>query len=206
MVDDERSPTPEEVLRVIKEQNSATVRLLGGNPMLVYVPWGVAWLLGFTAYFLHLGLSGEPYAPISEGQALGVLMVGLIVAGAVSARGYARSSKLVRGDSSARGTMYGLAFFAGMMLMAIIAGRISPHLPPGESGLLWAGMSMMVVATLYMAGGAIWLNWPMFFAGVWVAVVNGVGVVLGAAWHALLMAVLVGGGFIVFGLWLRRRG
>jgi hypothetical protein len=204
MVDDERAPSPEEMLRVIEEQSVATAKWLYGNTVLLYVPWGVAWLLGFTAFFLHYGLDGHSYAPISQNQALAVLMGAQIVAGAVAAFGIVRMSRPVRGDSSARSTMYGYAWFAGMLLMVLIAIRMTPLLPPDESGLLWAGSSLMLVAVLHMAGGALWLNWPMFFIGAWVAGVDALGVLLGAGWHALLTAVLLGGGFIVAGLWLRR--
>ncbi|MEV0383965.1 hypothetical protein [Nonomuraea sp. NPDC050643] len=205
MVEDDRPPTPEEMLRVIEEQSVATSKVLSGNPLLLYVPWGIAWVLGFGALFLHHGLDGRPYAPITQMQGVGVLLGAQVVAGSVAAYGIARMNKLVRGDTSARGAMFGYAWFGGMFLMVIICTRLSPLLPPEENGLLWAGTSLMVVAVLQMAGGAIWLNWPMFFTGAWVAGVNAVGLLLGVGWHSLLTAVLLGGGFIVAGLWLRRR-
>ncbi|MEU4577382.1 hypothetical protein ACBI99_22935 [Nonomuraea sp. ATR24] len=203
--DGERIPSPEETLRVIEQQRAATARALQPNPLRMYVPWGVAWLVGFTAFFLHYGLHGESYAPIGQMQALTVLMVAQIVAGSVAAYEIVRMSGHTRGDNQARGTMYGYTWFAGMVLMILIAMRVSPLLPPELSGLLWAGGMLTVVAILYMAGGALWLQWPMFFLGVWIAAVNGVGVLVGAGWHALLTAVLLGGGQIAVGLWLWRR-
>jgi hypothetical protein len=203
--DDERAPSPEEMLRVIEEQSHATVRLLQGDPRLLYVPWGAAWLLGFTALFLHYGLGGRPYLPISQMQAVSVLMAAMIVAGAVSAYGIVKMNRSVRGDTSARGAMYGYAWLAGMVLASLIAVRLGPMLPDAERGLLWAGGPLLVVALLYMLGGAIWLNWPMFFIGGWTAGVNALGVLLGPGPHALLTAVLLGGGFIAAGLWLWRR-
>ncbi|MEO3801373.1 hypothetical protein [Nonomuraea sp. B1E8] len=205
MVEDDRPPSPEEMLRVIEEQRTATTKWLSGDPLLLYLPWGVAWLIGFTAFFLHYGLDERAYAPISQMQALAVLMAAQMVAGAIAAFGIVRMNSLVRGDSSARGAMFGYAWMAGMLLMIVICLRLGPLLPPDETGLLWAGTSLLVVAVLHMAGGAIWLNWPMFFIGAWVAAVNALGVLLGAGWHALLTAVLLGGGFIVAGVWLRRR-
>ncbi|MEV4469557.1 hypothetical protein ACFFR3_13130 [Nonomuraea salmonea] len=206
MVDDEeRVLTPEEMLRVIEEQSHATTKWLHGDPRLLYVPWGVAWLLGFSALFLHYGLDGRPYLAITQMQAVGVLLAAMLVAGTVSAYGIVKMNKLVRGDTSARGAMYGYAWLAGMVLVTIIAIRLSPLLPAAERGLLWAGGSLLVVALLYMLGGAIWLNWPMFFIGGWTAGVNALGVLLGTGLHALLTAVLLGGGFIAAGLWLWRR-
>ncbi|MFI7441744.1 transporter [Nonomuraea indica] len=207
MADDgEPAPSPEEMLRLIERQRADTVRRLKGDPRLLYAPWGVAWLLGFGTLFLHYGLGGEPYLAISQMQAVGVMLSLQVLAGGVAAYGITRMSGQVRGDSSARGTMYGYAWFAGMVLMAVVASRMSPQLPPEESGLLWAAASMLVVGVLYMAGGAIWLDWSMFFVGVCVLAVNAVGVVLGAGWHALLSSVLLGGGFVVVSFWLWRRG
>ena len=34
---------------------------------------------------------------------------------------------------------------------------------------MWSGVSLLVVAVLYMACGALYTQWPMFFMGVWVA-------------------------------------
>ncbi|MEU1721409.1 hypothetical protein [Nonomuraea sp. NPDC005692] len=205
MVDDDRARTPEETLRLIEQQRTATVRRLHGDPVLLYVPWGVAWLLGFTALFLHYGLDGVPYAPISHPQAVTVLFAGMSLAGAIAIFGMVKMGAQVRGETSAKGMMYGYAWMAGLVSMTVLAIRFSPQLPATESGLLWGGGFMMLVALLYMAGGAIWTYWPMFFVGVWTAVVNGVGVMLGAGWHALLTAVLTGGGYIAAGVVLRRR-
>ncbi|WP_113699630.1 transporter [Nonomuraea lactucae] len=202
----DRAPGPEETLKLIEAQRAATVRRLKGDPLLLYGPWGVAWLLGFGMLFLHYGLDGEPYVRITQMQSVSVLLSLQVLAGAVAAYGITRMSVQTRGESSARGAMYGYAWFAGMTLMVIIAMRMSSLLPPHENGLLWAGVSMLVVGVLYMAGGAIWLDWTMFFVGVWVMAVNGVGVLLGAGWHALLSAVLLGGGFLAGSLWMRRRG
>ncbi|MEV0595905.1 hypothetical protein [Nonomuraea cavernae] len=206
MVDEnERPPSPEETLRLIERQRADTVRQLRGDPLLQYVPWGVAWAIGFTTYFLHYGFDGTPYAPITETQALVTLLGSQLVAGAVAAYGITKQSAQTRGDNSARGRMYGFTWLAGFLLMSVIAIRISPMLPSAETGLVWAGASLLLVGVLYMAGGAIWLDWQMFFIGAWVVAVDAAGVLLGPGWHALLTAVLLGGGFIAAGLWFRRR-
>src|SRR5690606_5642135 len=96
---------------------------------------------------------------------------------------------------------------AALIMVAAIALRFGrpENLPPQEIGLLWASLSILVVATLYMAGGALWREWPIFFIGVHLFVLNLVGLVAGPGWHALLTAVGGGGGFIVAGLLMRRR-
>ncbi|MFI7699829.1 hypothetical protein [Nonomuraea sp. NPDC049480] len=204
MADEDPVPSPEETMRLIGEQRAATVKHLRGDPLLLIVPWGVAWLLGFGALFLHYGLDGVPDATISLWQALGVLFGAELVSGALTALGISRLGKGVRGESSAKGAMYGYSWMAGLFLMGLIASRFTLQLPEAEVSLLWAGGSLTVVALLYMTGGAIWTSWPMFFMGAWTAAVNGVGVVLGVGWHTLLSAILLGGGQIAAGLWLRR--
>ena len=76
MVDDgERVPQPRgdpAPHRGAAGRHGATIQ--GRSPVPVR-PWGVAWLIGFTCFFLHYGLDGRPYAPISQTQALAVLMI-----------------------------------------------------------------------------------------------------------------------------------
>ncbi|NRQ39145.1 hypothetical protein HII36_46080 [Nonomuraea sp. NN258] len=204
MVDEDRVPSPEETLRLIEAQRAATVLHLRGNPLLVHVPWGVAWLLGFTALFLHYGLDGRSYAPISQAQALTVLFSAQLVSGGLAALGIVRQAGHTRGGNAIKGAMYGWSWTAGLVVMTVLAVRLSPLLPEDEVGLLWAGGFMLVVGLLYMAGGAVWHDWPTFFLGTVTLAADAVGVMLGAGWHALLIAVLVGGGQIAIGLWLRR--
>lgn len=203
--DEESALSPEETLRLIERQQAATIKQLKGNPLLVYLPWGVAWLLGFTAFFLHYGLNGVSHLPISQGQAMTVLMCGLLVAGSVATYGIFKMQVHARGASSIKGTMYGYAWVLGLLTMGVITARMGPQLPGAESGLLSAAISLLVVALLFMLGGALWLEKPMFFLGLWTAGVNALGVLLGPGWHALLVAVLLGGGFIVASVWLSLR-
>ncbi|SDR14151.1 hypothetical protein [Thermostaphylospora chromogena] len=205
--EDERALPPAEMMRLIEEQRAVAVRRLGGDPLMLYAPWGLAWLVGFGALFLHYGLSGEPYLPISYWTALTVLFIGMAVAAAVTAYAGWKSATHLRGVSQDRGMMYGLAWPAALIMVAAIALRFGrpENLPPQEIGLLWASLSILVVATLYMAGGALWREWPIFFIGVHLFVLNLVGLVAGPGWHALLTAVGGGGGFIVAGLLMRRR-
>ncbi|MBN6055187.1 hypothetical protein JYK22_24845, partial [Nonomuraea sp. RK-328] len=208
MTDDpEAPPTPEETLRLIEQQQAATVRQLKGEPLLLYLPWGVAWLIGFGAIFLHFGLDGRGLAPISQMQAVGVLQGAQVLAGAFAGLGIARQSRQVRGDTSARGAMIGYSWVAGMALMIVICVRLTFALPREEEvQILWTGASLLVVGVMYMMTAAVFLEWPMFFLGAWTIAVNATGVMLGAGWQSLLIAVLVGGGFIAASLWLRRHG
>ncbi|MFC4585892.1 hypothetical protein [Sphaerisporangium corydalis] len=203
--EDDRALSPEETLRLIATQRAETARFLGGDPLLFYGTWGVAWVIGFGAYFLHYGLSGRAYAPISGGQALMILLVALALALAVTMYAGIRQGTQVRGPSQARGTMYGLTWFFAFFAQGVIGGHFSGMLPPAQAGLLWSCLSILVVSILFMAGAAVWNQPLMFLIGVWISAMNMIGVAAGPGWHALLVAAGVGGGFIVIGLVLRLR-
>jgi hypothetical protein len=64
---------------------------------------------------------------------------------------------------------------------------------------LWAAGSVGIVATLYLAGSAIWLDRNMFVLGLWLAVTNVVGVIAGPGWHSLVVCLAGGLGMIVAG-------
>ncbi|MFE3455341.1 hypothetical protein ACFXJ8_41145 [Nonomuraea sp. NPDC059194] len=202
---DDEDLSPAEMMRLIEEQAATAQRRLQPDPLFIYAPWGLAWLIGFGAFFLHYGLDGRPVAPISWQLALAVLMGSQLLAGAFMFQTTRTAGVQIRGESAQRGMMYGYAWFVGMLSMGLIVGHFTPLLPRDQVGLLYASVSLLVVAVLYMAGGAVWREWPMFFLGVWTAVVNAAGTTLGPGWHALMISLLVGGGFFVTGIVLRRR-
>jgi hypothetical protein len=203
--EDDGALTPEETLRLIREQQDETARRLVADPLLFYGPWGVAWLVGFGALFLHYGLHGEAYVPISKGVALAIFAGSLILAMATTSYASWRFGGQLRGVSRERGMMYGWSWFAGFVATAAIGGRFSANLSDAEAGLLWSALSILVVGMMFMAGAAIWRDWSMFFLGLWTAVVNVVGVAAGPGWHELLAAVAGGGGFLLAGVLLRGR-
>ena len=81
-----------------------------------------------------------------------------------------------------------------------LAGRLSDLLPPADRGLLWAAGSVAIVATLYLAGSAIWLDRAMFVLGGWLAIVNVAGIAAGPGWHSLIICLGGGIGMFVSGL------
>ncbi|MER5628742.1 hypothetical protein ABT061_47785 [Streptosporangium sp. NPDC002544] len=204
MDDAERKLSPQETLRLIEQQGSVAANRLTPDPVPHYLAWGVAWLVGYSALFLHHGLSGTPYAPIPFPLVLALLFGSMLAATLVSALTIWQLGSPVRGASQQRGTMYGLAWFFGSLAVWVAGIRFAPQLPSAEGSLLWASLSMTVVAVLYMAGGAIWLLRSMFVFGAGLAVLNAIGTVAGPGWHALLMSLGAGGGSIAAGLLLRR--
>ncbi|GAA4081447.1 hypothetical protein [Nonomuraea soli] len=199
---DEVSLSPDETLRLIEEQRKAVRHDLIPNPLFTYVPWGAAWFVGYLAFFLAYGVDS---AGISWQLALAILMGGQILAGSAMVYGTTRSSLRVKGHTSQRGAMYGIAWFVGMAVMGWVCSTFVIHLDQNLVGLLFSTCSLMIAAVLYMAGGAIWLDWTMFFVGTWMAVVVGIAAAVGQPYAYLLFAILVGGAFMGVGVIRRHR-
>jgi hypothetical protein len=205
--EDEEPVSPEESLRLIRAQRAATVRSISPDPRLIYWPWGLAWLVGFGLLYLRYGPNGRITVDMPAGLPLVVLFALMIVAFVVSGIAGARAGRDISGDSSRRGLMYGLTWFAAFFGNAVICAHLSEALPDPETGLLWAATSVAIVGVMYMSGGAVWGTTDLFFLGVWLIVSNIAGVLAGAGWHSLVICLAGGGGLLVGGFlqWLKWR-
>jgi hypothetical protein len=200
--DDEREPSPQEMLRLIQDQRATTARRLGFDPLLQYLPWGLAWLAGFGAVFLGTGPGGRH---LPQGVALAVLFLALGAATVVFAVAGVRCGNQIRGVSQETGAMYGMAWSVAYLTVGAVAGRFGEGLPSDEQSLLWGALSIGVAGLLLMSGAAIWRNRPMFAVGCWVSVVNVAGVFAGPGWHPLVASLAGGGGMVAAGVLLRWR-
>ena len=170
---DERPPaSPEETLRLIEAARAAAQRDMQPDPRLTYMPWGVAWLVGFGLLFLRFGPGGRVLVEMPNWVPLVVLYVLLTGAFVLSALSGIRAARHVRGVSSVQGLRYGLSWAAGFAGVVVIASRYSARLPDPEVVLLWSGLSLAVVGLLYIAGAAIWQARDMFVLGLWITLVN----------------------------------
>ena len=72
---DDVPPSLDDSLRLIREGQATAARLIQPNPLTIYVPWGVAWFVGYGLLFLRYGagqiLGGMPgwlpYVALSAG-------------------------------------------------------------------------------------------------------------------------------------------
>lgn len=204
--DEDRPPaSPAESLRLIREQRAHTERSLTPDPRLVYWPWSFAWLVGFGLLFLEYGSDGDGPVEMPTWLPLTMLFALMAVAVVVMSVGLFRAARQVAGESTAKGTMYGIAWAFGFAGLGLTNGYLADFLPRAQAGLLWAASSMGLVSVLYIAGAAIWYDRTMFLLGCWLALVNVAGVVAGPGWQALIISLAGGGGGFVFGFvaWLR---
>jgi hypothetical protein len=71
------------------------------------------------------------------------------------------------------------------------------------SGLLVNGIFVLVVAVLFMAGGAIWEDWAQFVIGVLVSVMLTVALIAGLPAYYWIMSLGIGGLLLLAGLFHR---
>jgi uncharacterized membrane protein YecN with MAPEG domain len=190
---------------MIEEQRAAALRLVNPDARIYYWPWGFAWLISFTVFFLRYGPGGRVFVDLPGWLPFVVMIILILAAGAVAGIGSARAYRHIEGDSSRRGLYYGLSWSVGFASLFTVAGRITEYVPDDLKGLLWAGIAVGLTGVLHMAGGAIFLDRYLFALGLWISLINLAGVFVGPGWHSLIVAVLGGGGMIVAGSVLARR-
>ena len=197
--DDDVPMDPAESLALIERERAAVERTLTPDPRVFQWAWGFAWLIGFGLYFLRYGPDGRVFVDLPGWLPLVTLLGLMMAAGAISGVYGARSGRGISGPSNRQGMLYGLTWALSFTGLSAVLGQVSQFIPDPQLNLLWPGAMVALTGALHMAGGALWRDNTIFGLGAFISVVNVVGVVLGPGWHALLLAVLGGGGMIVAG-------
>lgn len=194
-------PSPEESLRLIRQQQSAVESLMQRSLLLYYLPWGLTWLIGFGMFVLRDGIGESgPYVSMPYGVPLAVLFILMGAALAITVVAGARESTRIGGDSTARGITYGLSWVLAFGTIMPIVAHFAELLARDERAMLFAAVPVGLTGTLYVAGAAVWRSRSMFVLGGWILVVNMAGVLAGTGWHSLVIAVAGGGGLILAGV------
>ena len=161
---------------------------------LIFGVWAVAWLLGYGVLG-WLGRDDVAAIPWWGWATFGVLIMAGVATTIVHSL---RRMSGMAGVSRRTGQLYGwswfVAFAAGQTLVGGLAGA---GLPDEAVALAANGVSALIVAILYMAGGALWQDRAQFALGVWMAVVAAVATLVGLPWTFAVMALAGGGGMAV---------
>ncbi|MBM2617955.1 transporter [Actinoplanes sp. LDG1-06] len=207
-IDDDAPPLdPAESLALIERERHNLGRDLSPDPRMMFWPWGIAWLVGFTLFFLRFGPDGRVFVDLPEWIPLTGLALLMVAAGITTGIAGSRVSSRVSGPSTRQGIMYGVSWSIAFTAFSILFGQFSDLLPEDKAGLLWAGGMVALTGALHMAGGAVWNDRDLFVLGAWTSAINVAGILIGPGWHALIVAVAGGGGMIAAGIigWQRLR-
>lgn len=196
--DDEAGDTsPAEALAAIKASQERVRRQTGVSSTALFTAWGVAFVIAFTA--VYLGYDEQAQTP----RAWSMLVLAICVAGALAFTGIhiARRTAGIRGPSSRVGAMYGVSWALCFVFASVIFGAVaSAGASPLVMSILTSSVSLLIVAALYMAGGALWQEWRMFALGAWFAVMGSAAAIVAPPNGYLVLAIAGGGGFLVAAL------
>jgi hypothetical protein len=161
----------------------------------IYAVWGLAWLIGCGAMWLSVR-GQHPFRGAAAWAAV-ILGVGIGLAVIATAVTAGRATRGIGGASARQGMMYGLSWPAGFAaLFAIIGAAGHFGASPKVMGVLGAAGPLLLVGLIYVLAAGMWLDWIMFWLGVWELLVAAVGAWTGPVGVLFLDAVAGGGGFL----------
>jgi hypothetical protein len=186
-------PAPSAVADLISAQRARVAAATVVDGRLLFVAWGLAWLIGYGMMWV----SADRRAGLPPGVALGTFFALLVAAGVTTAVHVARRTSGIHGTSSTQSAMFGWAWFAvftGQAVLNIALGRlgVSDDVTLTVNSLVPA----LLVAALYMAGGAMWTDRAQFALGAWIALSTVVAAAVGPPGLLLVMSLAGGGGML----------
>ncbi|MBH0084070.1 hypothetical protein [Salinibacterium sp. SWN167] len=205
---DESALSPEQMLKLVDDQQSVMVRQqLSPIPWMLGV-WGIAWLIGFGLLWAaaQSGSSWISVPLVPASVAFAVLIGGAIVISTILG---IRISTGVQGNSTFAGTVYGLSWLvASTGFSTVGAGLIQNGLSPELASLYFPAVFGIMAGMIYFLGAALWQEKSQLVLGSILLVAGAISPFFGAPTNNVVMA-LVGGGSmliaaIVFALHLRR--
>ena len=163
-------------LDVVEDAERAARRSLAGNTGLVYLLWGLTWVVGYGA----LLSSKEGWLPLAHGTALVILGVSLAVTTISTVVLFGLSARGIRGTSAFQGGMYGVAWALGFTVMGALSGIISAAISDfWLRGMLINSIAVLIVGLLYITGGTTFNDRRQSFLGIWLLVVTLAGLITG---------------------------
>jgi hypothetical protein len=199
---DDRPLSPAESLALIDAQGHEAHRRLRPNPLGLYLPWGLAYLIAFGAVWLTVGPGVLP-------AAVTAVLVALSAVGAVATvvTTVARSHRGVAGPTRTTSTRFVWAWFVAFLVLGVTNGALADlGLPVSTVSLIWSGSALLVVGLLLLAGGMLWPGSGQYPLGVWILVSSALSVLVGYPANFLVLALAGGGGLVVMAVVVHVRG
>ena len=166
-------------LRVVQNAERSARRNLGGNTALVYLIWGLTWIVGYGS----LWGTQQGRLPLEPAAALVILGIALAAATLTTIGVFVRSSRGIRGQSAFQGGMYGIAWALGFTVMGALSAVIGRTVDDfWLRGLLINSIAVLIVGLLYISGGSAFNDKAQSFLGIWLLLVTIAALVAGPDW------------------------
>lgn len=166
-------------LRAVQDAERSARRCLSGNTALVYLIWGITWIVGYGS----LWGTQQGQLPLEPAAALVILGSVLAAATLTTVIIFARSARGVRGQSAFQGRMYGIAWALGFTVMGALSAVIGRAVDDfWLRGLLINSIAVLIVGLLYICGGTIYNDKSQCFLGIWLLLVTVAALAAGPEW------------------------
>lgn len=202
--DDDAPPDPGTGLAIVAAQRRR-VRDADVDERLLFGVWGLAWLLGYGAQWWAATTSGTPTVTGTGGLLLAAVAVAALV---VTLLHIGRATRGVAGTSRRVGALYGWAWSIGFLGQGlVVAGVMRAGADAAVVAVVANGVACLVVGLLYMAGGALWQQVPLYLIGAWMVLTAGAASLVSMPTGYLVMSLAGGGGMLAAAAFaaLRRR-
>ena len=161
---------------MVQDAEHSARRTLGGNTALVYLLWGLTWIIGYGS----LWGAQQGWLPLEPASALIVLAAALAAATVSTVVIFTRSSRGIRGQSAFQGRMYGAAWALGFTVVGALSAVIGRAIDDfWLRGLLINSISVLIVGLLYITGGAAFKDRAQSYLGIWLLAVTTAALVSG---------------------------
>ncbi len=195
--DQEHALSPEEMLRLVRNQQRDVERKqLSPIPWMLGV-WGVAWTIGFLLLW-SAWPGGNPWFSVSGGVAATTFGILIAVAVAVSAILGVRIGRGVKGTSNFAGAVYGISWsLCGAAFTAVGVALLRNGMSSELASLYFPSAFALMAGTLYLAGAALWRNVSQLVLGIMLLFVGAVAPFFGNPTNNLVFGIVGGGTFLV---------
>ncbi len=183
-------------------QRTATTRL-APDDRLLYLVWGLAWLVAFLARWMT---SGDD--PLVNAPTVGGVIYGVAIASAAVITGFhvQRRVRGVGGATARAGQRWGMTWAVAFTAYPFILGGIdSAGGSDALIGVLAPVLAVFIVGLMYMVGGALWDDSIGFVTGIWTIVIAATAAIVGVNAHLLVLGIGGGGGLFVAAAAAHRR-
>jgi hypothetical protein len=176
------------------------------NSPLLFLSWGLVYLLGYGAVWL--GVRGQHPYQAPAGWSLGVIAGLVLIASIVTASVLDRATAGVGGESSRRRRIAFMSMAIGWIaVIALAIGLKSAGVSASTVGVIGASGPILVAGLVFAGTGLTWKQWPDFGLGAWLIALTVGGAFAGAAGAWGIDAVAAGVGYLAAGAitgWLAR--
>jgi hypothetical protein len=188
---EEQDFTVEAAAAVAREARRRARRELVITAPLVYLAWGLVWLLGYGAMWLSVR-DQHPYSgPSGVSLAAVFLLAGLAAATVAVNAGRARTG--VDGGSARRRRVILLTWAIGYLILLITQSSISTSVSLRTMAVVGFAVPLMWAGAVYLLAAVLGRNRLAMMLGTWLLIVG-----IGCAWQApaviLASCALAGGG------------